>query len=436
MEEDYQTTILKNNLRIISESIPYVRSISIGVYVLTGLQHETDSVLEGITHFIEHMVFRGTKNRTSQEIASELENVGGFIEAFTHREYVCFSIRILDEYLELSLDILSDLLSNPNFNLNEIEKEKQVIKEELKLLNESPSAIAQELFYRTIWRDYYLGKPIMGTNQSIEQMKPETIRKYWQEYFKTGRIVIAASGNINHDQLVELIKPRFNFPICNLTNISYYELTASNGFKVIKPNSSQLVHLCMGKRVMSQVNDDRYGLNIIATILGNGMSSRLFHILREKEALVYNVNCLVDLYRETGLFAIYIAVDFKNINKAIGKIKEEISWFLEEGISEEELIKAKNQHKTNIMISLEIISNRMRRIALQHINYYRVISSEEMIRKIEAVTTDNVNRLINELFRKDNFVYTAVGPEELKELSYLKDSNIIDQNLADLSILF
>lgn len=419
-KETYQYHLSNNNLRILSEYIPHVRSVSIGVWVLTGLQHETSKKIQGITHFLEHMLFKGTTHRTAQQIASELESVGGYIEAFTTREYTCFHVRVLTEHVPLVFELLADILNHPKFDPEDVEKEKQVIGEEIRMFHNNPAEVARELFCATIWKDYYLGQSILGQEESILGFTADLLQAHWRKFYHTGQVIVATAGNIRHDDVVRLSDRIFSFPEGPRTTLSMHELPMierqSNLHHIA--GSSTRSFLCLGTRCMSHNNENRYALYLLSTILGYGMSSRLFQALRERNALVYGVSSIVDLFRESGLFAIDFGVEIKNAQKALNIVMDELFWLCEEGVTEEELNRARNQHKASTVISLEITSNRMKRIATQEIHHMRRLSVDEIIERIDRVTTNEIKALAHQIFDRDSLSLAAVGPEGVEELIY------------------
>lgn len=418
MNSIFRRTQLPNDLRILTETMTHVRSVSIGVWVLTGLQHENSPKLAGISHFIEHMVFRGTLHRSSDQIAEDLESVGGYIEAITGREYTCYHIRILDDYLELAVDLLADLLNNPKFDPDDIQKEKAVVIEEIKAYEHSLSDYAREVLYQTIWKDYYLGRLVSGTIESVENFDADLLREYWFEFYRTGRVVISAAGKVDHDEFVRMCEHKFHFPDAPRSTLSLFELGPLEKQQFFDPKEISHAYICFGTRILSLTSDElyRYSVQLLSTILGNGISSRLFRSLREREGLVYGINCFIDLYRESGIFGINSATDAKNTQKVLNLIHDELFWLVQEGITPEELERAKNQHKSTTVIHMEVVSNRMRQIALQEINHLRFYSLDEILQHIDNVTVELVNDVAKKLLNEKYLTLVLIGPKEIQRL--------------------
>lgn len=308
----YRKTTLANGIRVISEEIPSVKSVSIGVWVNTGSKNETEKN-NGITHFIEHMVFKGTKNKSIREIAQSIESVGGFMNAFTTKEHTCFYARVLDEYVENAVDVLSDLVQNPIFPAKEIEKEKTVVIEEIKSTEDDPDDQVHEYFEKHLFGEHSLGMPIIGTVENVSSFTRNDLIQFIEDYYTTNNIIVTAAGNIKHEQLLKLVEKYFRKKLS--TAVKQETEKFSKQKKVFKeyPKPIQQAHICTGTVAFSVHSKLRYPALVMNTILGDGMSSRLFQQIREKRGLAYSVYSFLTLMNETGVFGVYIGLSLIHI---------------------------------------------------------------------------------------------------------------------------
>jgi predicted Zn-dependent peptidase len=404
----YKRTEFPNGLRVITEAIPHVRSISLGLWLDVGSRDETESSL-GVSHFIEHMVFKGTKTRDASQIASYLESVGGVVNAFTSREQTCFYARFLDEHLPMAIELLFDLISNSLFAPAEIEKEKRVVLEEIKDIEDSPSDLVHDKFARAIFGSHPLGWPIQGTRRSVKAFNRARILSHMRKYYRPNRMLVAASGNIDHARLVELVDK------------NYAQIGAKPGAdgrkkpnfkparKTYQRKSSQ-THVCLGVPAREFCDPSRSALMLLNSLLGGGMSSRLFQKVRENLGLVYNIFSYLDYFQDIGIFGIYLAADKRNVRRAITAVMGELDRLSQECLSGDTIARIKEQLKGNLMLGLENTSNRMNRLAKHELLTGRYISLDETVAHIDSVKADDITDMAREIFVRDKFTAVTLGP--------------------------
>jgi predicted Zn-dependent peptidase len=404
----YQKTILPNGVKVITETIPYVRSVSLGLWLDVGSRDEPDQS-SGISHFIEHMVFKGTQTRSASEIASYIESVGGVLNAFTGREQTCYYTKFLDEHLEKAVEILFDLINNPVFENSDIEKEKKVVLEEIRDIEDSPGDLIHDLFARAIFGNHPLGRSILGNRGSVMGMSRSKVLRYMGRFYRPGKIIVAACGNLEHNRLVQLTNKYVDPRIVP---------ESSNGRKkpVFKPNrktyrrKTNQTHVCLGLPAKEFNHRSRTALLLLNSILGGGMSSRLFQRLREDLGLVYNVFSYLDFFADNGIFGIYLGTERRNIQKALAAVRSEINNITGSKLPISEIEKAREQLKGNLMLGLENTSNRMNRLAKHELLANRYISLDETVTAIDSVRSEQVTQIACEVFRDKEFSAVALGP--------------------------
>lgn len=408
----YQQATLSNGLKIICESIPHVHSVSIGVWVGTGSRYE-DPKYNGISHFIEHMLFKGTSLRSTKQIAEEIDAVGGQLNAFTTKEYTCYYAKVLGERLHLGIDLLADMFTNSLFAPDEIEKEKLVVLEEIKSYEDSPDELVHDLLSGAVLKEHPLGWPILGVPESVARINREVIMKYLLQHYTSDNIVFAAAGNLQIDQIIAEVEKSFS----KLSGEFKQKLSPLPEFcpeVIIKPKDTEQVHLCLGTRGVNRKHSDKYAVFVLDSILGGSVSSRLFQELREERGLVYVTGSNHSSFQDTGIFSVYAGTSLKNYDEVVGLVKQEIKRFCEEPVSDKELNRAKEQLKGNLLLSLESTSNRMSRIAKIALYQEQLITPEENVAKVEAVTKEDVLRVAGEMFGAKEPVITAIGPFKSK----------------------
>ena len=405
---EIQEATLPNGIRVITELMPHVRSVSLGIWIGTGSRREAPPE-NGISHFIEHMVFKGTSNRSSEDIARSVDSVGGGLDAFTSKEMVSYNTKVLDEHMPQAFDVLADLVLNPLFRDEDIEKEKGVILEEIKMEVDNPEYLIHEIFSSNFWKDHPLGKPILGTEETIKRFDRGMIQDYYRRVYAPGNIVITAAGNLSHDRLVELARERFS--VLTGDGVPAPEPEPSAHARMVFRNKSSLeqVHVYMGVPAYPLSHDARFVCYVLNTVLGGGMSSRLFQNIREKQALAYSVYSELNLYRDAGCLAICAATSVETARKVVTSVMDELSQLRNEPVPDEELRRAKDHLKGSFMLGLESTSSRMGNLARQELYFKRFFSLDEMVESIEAVTADQVQQVAREFFEPKNVALTMLG---------------------------
>ncbi len=404
----YQKTVLPNGARIITEEIDYVRSVAVGIWVGAGSRDEKEGY-EGISHFIEHMFFKGTKNRTARDIAESLEAVGGQLNAFTTKEYTCYYAKVLDEDMDLAMDVLNDMFFESLFDENEIEKEKKVVIEEIKMYEDSPDELIHDLFSDHVWNDHPLGRPILGTEESVKGLSREKILDFMDHHYAPDNLVIAVAGKIKHDEVLKKLAPLYGEFKRGGRRILEETPKGQQVQEMILKDTEQM-HLILGVPGLGQEDEDLYPMHILNNILGGGLSSRLFQEIREQRGMAYTVFSYHSTYVDTGLFAIYAGTTPSNSQEVVECVLAEILDIKKNGISQSELQRTKSQIKGGLYLGLESASSRMSRLGKTELTYNRVISPEEVVEKLERVTVEDTKRVINRLWKRDKISLLMLGP--------------------------
>ena len=404
----YKVKTLENGLTIIGEEIPYVKSISLGVWINAGSRIE-DAKVSGVSHFIEHMLFKGTRKRTSKEIASEIDNLGGQINAFTSKEYTCYYVKLLDEHIDIGLDILSDMILNSKFDANDIDKEKSVIMEELKMYEDSPEDLVYDMLLEHIYEGDGLGMNILGTRESLENIKKEELLEYFNTYYVPNNSVISISGNFNFDEMVEKIEVKFKNWDRKDVNITLDEAPFKSCF-ISKNKDTEQVSLAMNlKAVGIEDNEEVYSLAVVNNIFGGSISSRLFQKIREEKGLVYSIYSEQSLYRKCGELGIFASMSKENLKEVCEIIKDEIKDLSENYLSEKEIHESKEQLKGSYLLGLESTGSRMMSIGKSMLLLNKVKTTDEILECINNVNIESVKKVINKVFNLDNLGICVVG---------------------------
>ncbi len=399
---------LSNGLRIVTEVMPHVRSVSLGVWIGSGsrVEHGPEN---GISHFIEHMVFKGTKHRSAEDIARSVDSVGGGLDAFTSKELVSFNTKVLDEHLPFALDILADLVLHPLFRKEDIEKEKGVILEEIKMEADQPEFVLHETFLSNFWKGHGLGKPILGTRETVKKFGQEMLFDYYSRVYSPKNILITAAGNLKHDDIVRLIREKFeNLEGRGPTPVD--SVPKPHASIVLKKRESlEQVHITLGVPAYPLAHELRFPLYVLNTVLGGGMSSRLFQNIREKQGLAYAVYSELNLFSDTGCLAIYAGTGAETAKQVVASTMHEIRQIKDEPIGAEELRRSKDHLKGSLMLSLESTSSRMSNLARQELYFKDFMSLDEMLESIESVTCEKVRQIAHEFFQTDNIALAMLG---------------------------
>jgi predicted Zn-dependent peptidase len=405
---------LVNGLPVVMESLKNMRSAVVGVWVKVGSRYEPPEK-NGISHFLEHMFFKGTKKRTAKDIAFEIDSLGGELNAFTSRETTTFYVKVLDEYVERGIELLSDIFLNSTFPEEDIEKERKIIKEEIKMVEDTPDDYVHDLSNQTIWGQYGLGQPVLGRRETIRSFSQGDLFSHIKKYYGTRDIIVSCAGNFESTHLVSVLNKYFG----SLKRGSEPERGSHPVFQsktdVIHKDLSE-AHICLGVKGLPQASTDRYCLFTLNTILGAGVSSRLFQEVREKRGLAYSIYSFIASYVDTGLWGVYAGVSRKKVKEVVGLILSEMR-SLKDTLSEAELERAKNQLKGNIILGLESTSSRMNNIARQEIYYGRYYSPKEIMLMIDSITLGQMKELAERIIRNELFSLTVYGPVQKAELA-------------------
>lgn len=416
-----ERAVLPNGFRIVTESMPYVRSVSLGVWIGSGSRVE-QAPENGLSHFIEHMVFKGTRSRSAEDIAKSVDSVGGGLDAFTSKELVSFNTKVLDEHLPYAFDVLSDLVLNPLFRAEDIEKEKGVILEEIKMEADQPEFVLHEAFIGNFWKGHGLGRPILGTKETVKKFSQEMLFDYYNRIYSPENITITAAGNLEHDEIVRLVESQF----AGLSRRQ--EILAGPPPKTHAPiilkrkESLEQVHIALGVPCYPLAHTRRFPLYVLNTVLGGGMSSRLFQDIREKQGLAYAVYSELNLFSDTGCFTVYAGTAIETAKKVIDSVVGEFRRLKDDLIGVDELRRAKDHLKGSLMLSLESTSSRMSNLARQELYFKRFMSMDEMLENIEAVTRDEVQAVAQEFFRAEDIAIAVLG--RLGDLKITRDDLI------------
>jgi predicted Zn-dependent peptidase len=404
----FTRVVLENGVRIVYEKIPYVRSITIGVWIGTGSRNE-NKINNGISHFIEHMVFKGTEKRTAKEIAESIDNIGGQLNAFTGKECTCYYTKTLDTHFDLALEVLSDMLFNSKFDQKDIDIERKVILEEIGMYEDSPEELVHDILSEVVWNGNSLGYPILGTQDCLKQVNRDTIKEYIDVNYLPSNSVISIAGNFNEEELISAVTKYFGgWKNKNINKIEYQKVDFISDIKT-KEKDIEQVHICAGFEGIEQGNDNLYTLLAINNIFGGGMSSRLFQKIREEKGFVYSIYSYPSSYRDAGLFTIYAGMNPEHLSKVSKLIIEEINELKKHGIKSDELQKSKEQLKGNYILGLESTSSRMNSMGKSELMMEKIYTPEEILQKIDKVNMDSVKEVINQVFNIEKLSFTAVG---------------------------
>ncbi|HET6516407.1 MAG TPA: pitrilysin family protein [Thermodesulfovibrionales bacterium] len=407
---------LDNGIPLVAEQIRNVRSVSLGIWVKVGSRYEsTDS--NGISHFLEHMFFKGTKRRSARDIAVEIDSVGGDLNAFTSREATTFYVKVLDEHIERGIDLLTDLFLHSTFPAGDLEKEKRIIKEEIKMVEDTPDDYIHDLFYQAIWGDEGIGQSILGRRETIKSFGRDDLMDHIRKYYGTKDTVIACAGNFQPDRLISSLNE-------TLGGLRRGSEPKKGGKPLFSPSVAvhakdlSEAHVCIGVEGIPLASTNRYVLYLLNSVLGAGVSSRLFQEIRETRGLAYSIYSFLASYIDTGLWAVYAGTARKRVTEVITLITEEMK-SLKDTITDVELQRAKDQMKGNLILGLESSNNRMQNIARQEIYYGQYYSPEEIIREIEAVSLEQARDLSERLVQSGAMALTVLGPVERSTVSEL-----------------
>ena len=407
-ERNVRREMLPNGLIVVTEQMPHIRSISIGIWIRTGSRHE-DPEFNGISHFVEHMVFKGTTSRSAEDIARQIDSIGGNMDAFTAKECISFDVKVLDEHLPTAFDILSDLVLNPVFDAKDIARERGVIMEEIKMDEDNPDYLVHEIFTQNFWKDHPLGKPILGTKETVRRFEQPLLRDYYGRFFIPNNIIISAAGNVTHERFVQLVAERFSSAPAGKNG--FHQVPPKVSPRIVMRNKKALeqVQICVGVPSHPISHERRYSSYVLSTLLGGGMSSRLFQNIRERQGLCYAIYSELSPFRDTGCLSVYAGTSRESAPKVVQSIVKEFHNLKAEAVGEEEMRRAKAQLKGSLMLSLESSTARMSNLARQEMYFDRFLSMDEIIDRIEAVTAQDLVELASEFFHPEQIAVTVLG---------------------------
>jgi predicted Zn-dependent peptidase len=406
---DIQKQVLPNGLVVITETMPHVRSVSVGVWIRNGSRREVPAE-NGIAHFMEHMVFKGTERRSAEAIAREMDSVGGMLDAFTSKEQICFSAKILDEHLPIAFDVIADLVLRPRFDADDIRKERQVVLEEIKMDQDNPEYLLHELFSSGFWPEHSLGRPILGTPETVNNFNRAAVYARFREWFAPDHLVISAAGNVTHTQMLDLVQKEFEHLTHSGAVISDTSPAPQAPIHLETKKELEQVHVCLGVPALPLAHESRFGLAILNNLLGGGMSSRLFQNIRERQGLAYAVFSEITPYSDAGMFTVYAGTSKDTIGKVIDLTLKEFSDLKKSPVTDEELARAKNHLKGSLMLSLESTSARMSNLARQQLYFGRFYTMDEILSSIQSVTREEVQSLARQFFVSEQIAVTVLGP--------------------------
>jgi Predicted Zn-dependent peptidases len=401
-------TVLPNGLIVLTERMDHLRSVAMGVWIKSGSRCEPTEI-NGISHFVEHMLFKGTRSRSAQAIAREMDAIGGNLDAFTGKETICFNVKSLSDHVPVALDILADLVLNPVFAPPDIERERGVILEEIKIDEDNPDVLVQELFTQSFWKGHPLGMPILGTTETVGRMSQDQLFNYHGGRFHAGNMVFSAAGLLEHDKFVEAVAAKFSSLSAGepLTELSAPEPSA----RIVMRNKKALeqVQICMGVPAPPITDENRYSALVLNTVLGGGMSSRLFQTIREERGMVYSIYSDLSPYRDTGTLCVYAGTSASKALEVVDLVLAEFRSLKETPLPEEELKRAKDQLKGNILLGLESSNSRMANLARQEMYFHKFFTVDELIARIDDVDADKVQAMAQRLFDPSRIAVTLLG---------------------------
>lgn len=399
---------LPSGLRLVTESMPHVRSVTVGVWLKRGSRHESDAE-SGVAHFVEHMLFKGTTTRSAQQIAQTIDSIGGQLDAFTAKEYAGYYIKVLDEHLPLAIDLLADMVMRPALAPSEVEREQGVILEEIKMVEDAPDDLVHEVFIQQFWDRHPLGRPILGVPETVRSFTSPILRDYFERTYLAPHLVITAAGHLEHALLRDLIARAFaDLPTAS-TPADEAPPTVQPGL-IVREKDIEQSHVCIGTAAYPQAHEDRHALFVLNTILGGSMSSRLFQHIREERGLAYAVWSNLISYSDAGALTIYAGCAVDRVHEVVDLTLAELAALRDAPVETDELQRAKDHLKGSLMLSLENTSSRMSQLARQELMFGRQFTLDEILGAIDAVTANDVQRVSADLFHGGAAVATIVGP--------------------------
>ena len=400
--------VFDNGLCLLTESMPDVRSVSLGAWLTRGSRHE-DPAHAGIAHFVEHMLFKGTTSRSAEDIAQEIDSIGGQLDAFTAKECASYYFKVLDEHLPRAVDVLSDLLLHPAFDDDDITREKKVVLEEIKMVEDTPDDLVHEIFTESFWYGHPLGRPILGSSESVRELAGDTLRDYFAGVYAADNLIVAAAGNVEHAAVRELVGEKFaalpvaGDPVVSTAPEAQVQL-------LVRDKDLEQSHICLGTRSFEQDHPDRYVSYVLNTVLGGSMSSRLFQNVREKRGLAYAVSSSLVAYRDVGSLTIYAGCDAAAVPELVSLVVEELRTLKDAPMSAAELQRAKDHLRGSLVLGLESTTSRMSQLARSEMYFGRQIDLSETLAGLDRVTAADAQRVAIDLFANGSLAATVLGP--------------------------
>jgi predicted Zn-dependent peptidase len=411
-------TVLPNGIRIVSETMPHVRSVSMGVWVDVGARDESEAQ-SGLSHFIEHMIFKGTTRRSAYQIAKEFDAVGGHTNAFTSMENTCYHARVMDTHLDTMVEILSDIFLNSVFDPEETERERPVILQEIGMVEDTPEEYVHILTSSNFWGNHPLGRSILGPRENILGFSADTIKSFFARFYHPERIVVSVAGNVEHDRIVDMVGPSFG-AIKNGQSLPERAVPQIQPCTQVHERSLEQVHLCLACLGISVTDPRRFAFSLLNTILGGNMSSRLFQEIRERRGLAYSVYSYIMSHVDTGLFGVYTGVAAENVRQTIDLIVQAMQQLLRFPVTDGELHDAKEYIKGNLFLAAESVDNQMVRLAQNELHFGQYFYLDEIVRNIDAVVVEDIQTLCQALFRNEQTSLTVLGPIGKEEVLSVK----------------
>jgi predicted Zn-dependent peptidase len=400
--------VLPNGLVVITEPMEHVHSVSVGVWLRTGSRREP-AELNGISHFIEHMLFKGTRRRTAEDIAREVDSVGGMLDAFTSKEMVCFNTRVLDEHVPKVFDILSDMLLEPKFAHEDIDREKSIILEEIRMTQDNPEDLVHELFTQNFWNPHPLARPILGTPETVSAFTRDTLESWFRRWYAPNKLVITAAGRLEHSRFVDLVAERFAQQVPSPDSAPDPVPRPTPHITLRKKNELEQVHICIGVPALPMSDSRRFAVSVLNNVLGGGMSSRLFQNIRERQGLAYAIFSELNAYKDVGMLSVYAGTSTDTAAKLVQCVLAEFRRLKEEPLSAEELRRSKDHLKGATLLALEGTGQRMNSLARYHIYFNRHFSPQELIAMLEGVRPEEVQQIAREFFQPKQLAASVVG---------------------------
>ena len=416
----YRKTTLPSGLRVLTETMPAVRSASIGIWADVGSSVERREQ-RGISHLVEHMLFKGTDRRSARDIAETIDGVGGTLNAFTDKETTCYYAKVMDRHVPLALDVLSDMFLHSTFDPGELAKEQKVVLEEIKMYEDSPDELIHDLFLQTMWSGSNLGEPTIGFVDTVTKITPADLRKHMQNHYAPNSVVVAAAGNVDHDKFCQLVADRFR-DFRGSCELAPPDAPSTTPQTLVRQKDSEQAYVVVGSRGLSIRDDRRFALSVLDTILGGGMSSRLFQEIREKRGLVYTVYSFQAAYRAAGLFGIYAGTSAESVQPCIDVIAEQLAAMRNFSVTQSELSLAKEHIKGGLTLSLESTSSRMIRLGRNEFALGRQMTPEEIEERVDAVNVEDIQAIAADLFSEEQLGLCILGPVDEASIAWNRDA--------------